>query len=86
MTRVAGPLSVRGPRCRACLARYAQTDGLCRRCARAAGETATNREREAAQIARAHARRPAAQRVDLTPRPSLVRVIDGVEYEVWDGS
>lgn len=59
---------------------------MCRRCARAAGYfTRTEFERDMARLARQRAKVPPP--VAREARPSIVRVIGGVEYEVtWDGA
>lgn len=83
--------------CRRCRTRCIQSwrgpyAGLCRTCAgEIAQETGaplpTTREIEATRLAM-RARHFSGQKVqDTGPRPSPVRIIDGVAYDVnWDGS
>lgn len=83
------PSRRKGP-CARCHERLSQRGGpYCRRCARELGDTTTSFERDAAQVARLHARFNAAtiRPEDLLPRPDIIRFIDGAWWViVWDGT
>lgn len=70
--------------CSRCRERYAQRDGLCRRCGREAGVyTMNTREMEAERL-RKHQPK---WKVEPRQRVNPVRVVQGVEYEVvFDGT
>lgn len=76
--------------CKDCGHRYAQDrTGLCRTCLKAAGRFygVLEVERLRLEAARAADQRRRVPREELQPRPPIVKVIGGVEFEVtWDGS
>lgn len=76
--------------CKDCGVRYSQNrTGLCRTCLKAAGlfYGVLEVERRRLEEQRARDQRRKVPLEELQPRPALVKVINGVEFEInWDGS
>lgn len=73
--------------CKRCHVKWPQWQGLCRSCWRELGDTRSQADWDAEALGVQKRRRPLVPPAPDVPREPIIKVIDGVEYEVnWDGT